>query len=772
MSFNQPNSTAGVANEAHAEVAIDGGSLCDDRNKMTLRAPTGFAIAPPEIILDILGYLNEKKDWFSLARTCRHVSVVILAELDKYMSLEGHGYAFRLAIVTNNTTMLLHQIACDPAIVNRHFTHDFSVNIKRIDYSSSRYMSPLAVAIDAGRNGIVQLLLHHGADPNLPDNAPTTWEEVCWYPIHWAVESKLDSSVAVIRMLKDYAADMNQLPKCEENALVEPSDSLVHAPIFRTLRLDQPHRILTPSERLTSCDTYNDDFKKAQALRLHQLRALLECGANPNIRFGWGLVTPIFSLLSHLASYRPAFYFSDKLMLSHEIEAQATLVNNIVISFLDTLREFGADIRASGDVFYRDTSSGYHQTPLHAVCRLKDQHKPLIYWFLRNGANINDLSETNNTPLMTYCVSHIEDTDKFDEFLSYPHMINHCGSKGRTALHNLCANAYLTPQVKEKTVRMMLDAGADPTVRADNGRTPAEEIFAIIQRAHPKKDSISAKEMRIMTPFKDVLEMVEDAEKKWEKRKGKGKNGEGPVSADKFITRCSERVGQRYNNPRGGYRGHVVSSKENGEANSADGQEAIESTIHGKTQKTQKERRRNYGNHERRSQSIRRNDNQVRDKSSEQSVETNHADGPVAIESAVHSKSQILQEKRRKTRGSDKHRSEGAQHTIDQGNDKNSSHQVNALKTFGLVGSGRCDRHSYERSEETVRGGRARGGQRSYRGRHGRRGGRRQAGTPNMNNEDNRHEEKWSGQSTLNADEERPIIERLLRSNQQTNNKF
>ncbi|KAI0410276.1 hypothetical protein F5X98DRAFT_359921 [Xylaria grammica] len=158
--------------------------------------------------------------------------------------------------------------------------------------------------------------------------------------------------------------------------------------------------------------------------------------------------------------------FSVSYMLSHEEKAQAALVNDIAISFLDTLCEFGTDIRALGNVFFRERLNDADETPLHTACQLKDRHKPLIYY----------LGKDKNTPLMAYCSSLIENIDKFNEFLSYPHVINHRDFEGRTALHHLCANAPLSHQVKEKAVRALLDAGADPTIRPENGRTPAGDF--------------------------------------------------------------------------------------------------------------------------------------------------------------------------------------------------------------------------------------------------------------------------------------------------------
>ncbi|KAI0809993.1 hypothetical protein GGR55DRAFT_148483 [Xylaria sp. FL0064] len=512
MSESPASAMPGSSATAAAHEAYVAPNPSDDVNKtlgeMGIQESPGLSMLPPEILLDILGELPSKRDWLALAKTCRRVSGVAAAELRKYSLGEGRDCAFWHACVTGKTDMVQRHIAHDATVVNQQLRPSYNGR-GRIGSQLDWLVTPLAVAIIAGRDEIVQQLLDNGADANLPDETITLSEyRVPRYPLLWAVISKHKRSVAIIKMLTDHSADVNWLPDSWDRKIASLGHNCPRyelcVVIFQVLQLEQPSRSsMRSTRRLTSCEQYNRDFKKIQTLRLRQLKALLQAGANPNTPHHWEAMTPIFFLLDSVASYEPSFYFSDSLIVSDEEEAQAAMLNDIAISFLDVLRDYGADVRRLGNTFFYRSKMGrmfslaYRETPLHAACRLKDRHKPLIYWFLRNGAHIDDLSGDGNTPLMVYCGSRFQSVDQFQEFLSCGPEVNRQDKDGRTALHHLCANRWLQPLVMENAVRMMLGAGADPTAISDQARVPAREI-----------------DLR-NGPYDSVVEMLLDACEEW-----------------------------------------------------------------------------------------------------------------------------------------------------------------------------------------------------------------------------------------------------------------
>ncbi|KAI1361721.1 hypothetical protein F5Y08DRAFT_313882 [Xylaria arbuscula] len=667
-----------------ASEASGSGSLCDNLAKCAIREstrePTGLAVAPTEIILNILGHTKKKRDWLALGRTCRRISLIVVAELDKYNSLDGYGYALQHAISKNNTPELRRQIANDPAAVNHRITRRFWIEGR--PYMKDGYpviTSPLAIAVCAGNSVIVGLLLRLGADPNL--SHPPSLEglyshtlEQALYPINEAVECMAHDSVAIIQMLGNHSADMNQHPYALKRSLNynEPLTFLTAAPIFRVLQLEQPSRPRDIGKtRPNSCETYNDDFKKIQDLRLRQLHALLQGGASPNLPYRGGPMTPIFYLLTNLASFKPAFYFPDKLMVRQEAEAQAVLVNGMVIKFLDALLGSGADIRAMGSVF-SEFPIIFRETPLHVVCGLREEHRTLMHWFLSNGASIHDLDEAGNTPLISYCSSRIQNTRNFSNFLNYPHDINHRNSKGQSAFHALCANTWLTPQVKEKLIQMMLDAGADPTPKGPKGRTPAQEILHIIRNLQPQRN-VDFSRMCVMTPYRDVLEMVQDAEEKWIRRKNK--SAQKSCLADKrAVTHGSDREGCKNN-------------VENGKENTTNRTDAPD----GKMKEKQDRKR---GSHIRPSQGPQRNNNQNRDKAPAEQMEASRVKGKQAIRSSTPAETEQHGEKR----SWDKHYNQGAQCNVNHGRPDQIDAQYSSEPSGSGSGSGRVSHYGSEQT--------------------------------------------------------------------------
>ncbi|KAI1314113.1 hypothetical protein F5Y03DRAFT_3790 [Xylaria venustula] len=526
-------SPAAVASQEGHPAATWSDDIEDKLSKMTIQEPASLPRLPPEITLHILRYLRWKRDWSALARTCRRVSNVVSAELEKCCMGEYRDFSLWHACVADNHGLLLRHLSHDATIVNHTFT--VYPTIFR-DSPFGLGMSPLSAAVLVGRDDTVRLLLENNANPNLPDSEPGLYSNSLPYPINWAVRSKHKSSVAIISTLKQYSADMNQVPKDRGDGNFLDGyhhRSLKYAPIFEVLRLDMPVGNAYLKTATTNCKQFNHDFKKIQTLRLRQLKTLLLCGANPNA-IG-NSMTPIFFLLDRIAQYIPTFYFSNDLITSDEADEQASLVNDVALSLFDILLAHGADIHAFGITnFYKQQmgsriSHTYVESPLHAACRLKDRHRLLIDWFLFHNVDINIPTADGVTPLMVYCSSPFEDLERLRRFLDCGPLINLKDVLGLTALHYLCTNSFLKIGVKERAVRLMLNSGADPTALDHVNHYPLWR---------------DETEDRSPDVHDSLYETLTCERKKWQKRKNKDENRRRHANH-----RCNERGGHEGRGP-------------------------------------------------------------------------------------------------------------------------------------------------------------------------------------------------------------------------------
>ncbi|KAI1432783.1 hypothetical protein GGR50DRAFT_562349 [Xylaria sp. CBS 124048] len=484
---------------------------------------------PVELLIQILGHLDNKRDWAALARTCRRISHITVPELDKYNFKHGKNYALWYACAKDKRTILNRILALDPTYVNQYFRASF--RHEHLNKVFGNNMTPLSVAIVAGHHRIVRSLLEKGADPNLCDRKPVMGNRVCRYPIHWAAASTHVSSVHIIDALGSYSADMNKKPWAKSGPDVFRPKGMLCAPIFQVLLLDKPVRHHLLRDAPSSAEQFDADLQTLHALRLEQLRMLLTHGADPNARYSWDSVTPVFFLLDSLDNYRPSFYFSDFQSSQPEKDAQVAIINKITMSFLDLLYAKGADIEALGHaVFIGDTARliahDFPEMPLHVACRLDDEYRPIIQWFLDHGAAINALGVAACTPLMAFCGSWFQDTDMLRRFLragaGSKKAVNHQNILGMTALHELCANQGLLTTVKHRAVRLLLACGADPTVISHEGRTPADEIDTSSYQYADQQTIVDLLNRTAQNRAK-MAEKREFKEKKLKWARGKGK---------------------------------------------------------------------------------------------------------------------------------------------------------------------------------------------------------------------------------------------------------
>ncbi|KAI1174853.1 hypothetical protein F4777DRAFT_579592 [Nemania sp. FL0916] len=358
---------------------VSGDSLSEALGETAFHEQSDLTALPAELMLKILGSLS-KKDWLALARTCRRLSEsLVVPELVKFEVTQGQYFGLFWACTANKPAILTHHIALDPAVVDRHFARKFDDEKTRYPWGFG--MTPLTVAIAAGCKSMVRDLLASGADPNRFDLQPPHWREVVWNPINWAVSLENESSVAMIQILAGHGADMNQAPRDLTSGVSEYPWEYICAPIFKLLRLDKPHLPLCEEgDSLPIGEQFNKDLRGQQELRHRKLVALLEGGADPNARYGQSPMTPTVFLLTNLSNWEPSYYSPDTPLYGHDAEAQANIVNGIVIAFLSTLRHFGAEIYAPGSKHLDQELAENSETPLAIACRLPTCHKPVVHW--------------------------------------------------------------------------------------------------------------------------------------------------------------------------------------------------------------------------------------------------------------------------------------------------------------------------------------------------------------------------------------------------------
>ncbi|KAI1823220.1 ankyrin repeat-containing domain protein [Xylaria intraflava] len=462
----------------------------EGQSKMNEKKSANIATMPAEILLEIFSNLKKKRDWITLATTCRSISRVAVAELDKYNTKQCNNYALWYACVKGNFAILDRLITPNPKAINYYFTKSFEEPELMLTFGKN--MTPLSVAILAGRHDVVAWLLKHGADANLCDKKPVTTEfGVCLYPINWAAASTHISSVSIIAYLAAHGADLNRKPhifrKLGEG--LEYPKGICCAPIFQVLLLDHPCPLADRSKPKNP-ETYNSDLKALQALRLAQLRVLLAGGADINARYSFDAITPMFFLLDGLMYFKPVLHSESWYSMASDKKAQAALITDIAMSFFDVLRAKGANVRELGHPYFngnmaaRQVAFDFPELALHYACRLPDVHKPTIFWFLDHGIGANALSMSQATPLMGYCHSEFEDMQMLTKFIcrgaGAKEMINRQDVTGRTPLHELAANPNLTPWVKRQTMKILFACGAKPDIRSRDDYTPIDEVKNIV----------------------------------------------------------------------------------------------------------------------------------------------------------------------------------------------------------------------------------------------------------------------------------------------------
>ena len=122
------------------------------------------------------------------------------------------------------------------------------------------------------------------------------------------------------------------------------------------------------------------------------------------------------------------------------------------LDLIDLLVKGGADPRAVGaDIFVNTTDL------------------EIFHYLLHRGASPSRRHENGFTPLIYVTRGDKgEHPEKIQLLLDYGAPVNDVGPKGRTALHYAAAGGFL------RVIRLLLEHGADATVRDEAGNTPRD----------------------------------------------------------------------------------------------------------------------------------------------------------------------------------------------------------------------------------------------------------------------------------------------------------
>ena len=155
------------------------------------------------------------------------------------------------------------------------------------------------------------------------------------------------------------------------------------------------------------------------------------------------------SYLIEAIDWLPSFFRREYTPTEEQIERR----NVIIYDMVKLLIEHGADINQSG-------RSG--DTPL--IVALSRRMPKVAHYLVEQGASVNIFNNRSDSPLM-YASAEV---DTIRLLLNYnaKETINHVNVDGDSALHR----AYYP-----ECVELLLDNGADPTIRNNKGQTPLEQ---------------------------------------------------------------------------------------------------------------------------------------------------------------------------------------------------------------------------------------------------------------------------------------------------------
>lgn len=525
------------------------------------RKELGLLSLPSELLYLVTSFMGQKERR-RLMLTCWGLHKCLQKELYENDGKDDH-HALWSACVKNMVPTANIILTFNPAIVNRRFQgeHKTRTRLGRNQKRQKDYdlgATPLFVAANRGSVSVVKKLLESSADVNLANPVgigPTLWPNgttlstiAGWFPVHAAMEiHAFDMQKRILKLLVAHGADINQRA-LDPGTITEIPKA--EPPIFAALEPRFPDMAPFKVEGGSHIQ-----YKKELGTSLEQqaffFEALVRMGADPNLRDCNGR-TPLMRCMDILLSYTPKFTYDSRYATLQEKDEQHDLVHKLVFCYVTVLAHHGADMNA---VVQEPPVAGQNVPPtnrrgrksvLHLACNLPNKHDTMARRLVKFGSNMNAVDSHGMTPIFEYCETPPDSTNTFVWLMNKGANVNHKDNSGQTPLHHAIINRPKSTIGADKVVELLVQHGADITVRDNDGKT-AEDL-ATQDRDPEAKTFLRKERLRHERTEKERLRR-EGAEKDQFLVKDGRKAQPGPSTAKKVNTPNKTYMSNQSNKP-------------------------------------------------------------------------------------------------------------------------------------------------------------------------------------------------------------------------------
>jgi ankyrin repeat protein/nucleoside phosphorylase len=349
--------------------------------------------------------------------------------LARWISLHDHIERYKIRRYGTGTSLLY-------VLTEKNLWHLFQIEVGRsrsINAYGGRYDFPIIAAAALGNTRMLQLLLEHGAEPNL---SGTEYKH--------ALFAAIDKSNALALKLLMEHIDMSSWMAGARFTLLtqalKKKDTLIVRMLLQDCELVAEIKSCAPSQFKTLVGAAIDDRDE------EVFKVLVESGAvGPDIHDGFGSALAAASkhgkevLVRMFLDKRGPYYAGEGAIFSGEPLLGAIEKNHETIVQILLDNGTGANIARNG------------RTALYIACI--EGHQAIVRILLDSGANINALNISNRTALRVACYWGHEAVVRV--LLDNGANISALDSSDCTALDDACSRGH------EAIVRILLENGAD-----------------------------------------------------------------------------------------------------------------------------------------------------------------------------------------------------------------------------------------------------------------------------------------------------------------------